>query len=113
MRIQSDTELITYQHWTLRVRPATELPVRLLLLLHGWTGDENSMWVFMRNFPLDYWIVAPRAPHTAEPSGYSWRAPRAPHSGIHSWPRFEDFHASADSLIALVDDYSAHNQIDA
>jgi phospholipase/carboxylesterase len=113
MRVQSDTELITFQNWILRVRVATQKPARLLLLLHGWTGDENSMWVFMRNFPLDYWIIAPRAPHTAEPSGYSWRTARAPQSGTRGWPRFEDFRSSADSLIALVDDYAAQNQINA
>ena len=124
MRVQSDTELITFQHWTLRVRPATEQPARLLLLLHGWTGDENSMWVFMRNFSADYWIIAPRAPHPAEPSGYSWRAPQAPHSepfrhslrsqgDARGGPRFDDLRAAADSLITLVDDYAAQNGLDA
>ncbi|MGA7195026.1 MAG: alpha/beta fold hydrolase [Anaerolineales bacterium] len=113
MRVQSDTELIAFQNWILRVRAATQNSARLLLLLHGWTGDENSMWVFMRNFPLDYWIIAPRAPYTTEPSGYSWRTARAPQSGTRGWPSFEDFHTSADSLIALVDDYAAQNQIEA
>ncbi len=113
MRIPNDNELITFQNWTVRVRIATQKPARLLLLLHGWTGDENSMWVFMRNFSLDYWIVAPRAPYATEPSGYSWRAPRAPQSGPRGWPRLEDFHASAHSLIALMDDYAAQNELDA
>ena len=88
-------------------------PARLLLLLHGWTGDENSMWIFVRNFPLDYWIIAPRAPYATEPSGYSWRSPRAPQSGTRGWPSLEDFHPSADALIALVDDYATQNQIEA
>ena len=116
MQIPSDTGLITFNQWTLRVRVASEQPPRLLFLLHGWTGDENSMWVFVRNFSSDYWIIAPRAPHAAEPSGYSWRASRAaraPQSERRSWPSFEDFHSSANSLIALVDDYAAQNQIDA
>ena len=116
MRIPNDAELTTFHDWTLRVRPASEGPARLLLLLHGWTGDENSMWVFVRNFSLDYWIIAPRAPYATEPSGYSWRAsraPRAPQPDARSWPSLEDFHASADALIALVDDYAAQHQMDA
>ena len=120
MRVPNDTGLIAFQNWTLRVRTAPQRPARLLLLLHGWTGDENSMWVFVRNFSLDYWIVAPRAPHVAEPSGYSWRVPRAarasqpgPLRPARGGPSLEDFHSSADSLIALVDDYAAQNQIDA
>ncbi|HEY9153202.1 MAG TPA: alpha/beta fold hydrolase, partial [Anaerolineales bacterium] len=113
MRIQSDTELIAFQNWTLRVRAAMEQPARLLLLLHGWTGDENSMWIFMRNFPLNYWIVAPRAPHAGEPGGYSWRAPRVPQTGTGGAPRLEDFRPSAEALIALVDDYAAQNRMEA
>jgi len=34
---------MTYNGWTMRVRHATQEPARFLLLLHGWTGDENSM----------------------------------------------------------------------
>jgi len=102
--------VITFQNWTLRIRPASQKPARLLLLLHGWTGDENSMWIFMRNFPPDDWVIAPRAPHAAETAGYSWRAPQA---GNHSRHTFEDFRPSADSLIALVDAYSAAQNVDA
>ncbi len=113
MRIPNDTELITFDDWTMRVHPASKKPVRLLLLLHGWTGDENSMWVFVRNFPLDYWTIAPRAPYATQPSGYSWRTPQAPQSGTRGWPSLEDFRSSADALIALVDDYAAQNELDA
>ena len=113
MQIRSDTELIKFQNRVLCVRTAAKQSARLLLLLHGWTGDENSMWVFVRNFPMDYWIIAPRASHVGEPGGYSWRASRAPQSGPGGWPCLEDFRASADALIALVDDYAAQNEIDA
>ena len=110
MRIPNEAELITFHDWTLRVRPASRQPARLLLLLHGWTGDENSMWVFVRNFPLDYWIIAPRAPYATEPSGYSWRASQP---NARRWPSLEDFDSSADALIALVDTYASQNQMDA
>ncbi len=110
MRVQNETDLITFQDWTLRVRSASSGTPRLLLLLHGWTGDENSMWLFTRNFPTNYWMIAPRAPHAAEPSGYSWRTLR---TGPHGWPGLDDLRPSADALIRLVDDYAAENQIDA
>jgi phospholipase/carboxylesterase len=113
MRIPNDSELIAFQDWTLRVRPALRQPARLLVLLHGWTGDENSMWIFMRNFSLDYWIMAPRARYVTEPSGYSWRMLTAPPTVTRGWPTFEDFHSSAEGLIALVDAYAAQNQLDA
>ncbi|NTW12833.1 MAG: hypothetical protein HGA30_05945, partial [Anaerolineales bacterium] len=51
----NNTSLIQFNDWTLRVRPATVKPARLLLLLHGYTGDENSMWVFARDLPHHYW----------------------------------------------------------
>ena len=107
---QNSTEVVSFQDWTLRVRPAIVGPARLLLLVHGWTGDENSMWVFARNLPGSYWIIAPRAPYTTSPSGYSWR-PHRP--GIHDRPNFEDLEPAVGSLLSLVDSYAAANSVDA
>ncbi len=110
MPAPSDTQLIQFQDWTLRVRPATVQPTRLMLMLHGWTGNENSMWVFGRDLPPHYSILAPRAPHAAESFGYSWRPPQ---DGAHGRPSLETLRPSADSLIRLVDDYSASIGVDA
>ncbi|RPH62095.1 MAG: hypothetical protein EHM81_02905, partial [Chloroflexi bacterium] len=101
------TELIHFQNWTLRVRPGTGK--RILLLIHGWTGDENSMWIFAHNFPADYWIIAPRAPHVASKRGYSWRSPVVP----GSWPSIENMRSSADGLVDLLGDWSKANGLDA
>lgn len=103
---------MTYNGWSMRVRHARQEPARFMLLLHGWTGDENSMWVFARNFPEDVFIAAPRAPHAAEAGGYSWvgrRDKRAQISGSPAGglPGLGEFKPAADSLIALVDDLSA------
>jgi phospholipase/carboxylesterase len=43
-----------------------------ILLLHGLTGDENSMLVFASHVPASYWIFSIRAPHAAAKGGYSW-----------------------------------------
>jgi phospholipase/carboxylesterase len=94
---------MTYNDWNMRVRHAAQKPARFLLLLHGWTGDENSMWIFTRNFPTDMWIVAPRAPYPAEGGGYSWRPS---HRGTRALPTLSDLKPAAESLIRLVDDIS-------
>ncbi|MCX6065204.1 MAG: hypothetical protein NT121_05555 [Chloroflexi bacterium] len=104
--MKADAPLTTFEDWTLRVRPGTGK--RILLLLHGWTGDENSMWIFTRNFPADYWILAPRAPNAAEPQGYSWRAPAA----RGSWPTVDLFRPSIDGLVELLEKWALANGLD-
>lgn len=82
-----------------------------MLLIHGLTGDENSMWVFARNLSSEYWMVAPRAPHPAQPTGYSWREKFD--SSQFGRPTIEQLRPGAEALIRLVDEYSASNKIDA
>ena len=97
-----DTELIEFENWTLRIRKTTHPAPRLLLMIHGFTGDENSMWVFGRDLPSHYWIVAPRAPYVAQPNGYSWRPNQ---SELIGSPTFDMFVPAAEALIKLVDAY--------
>ena len=104
MQIAPNTQLIEFEDWVLRVRPTNRKPARLMLLLHGFTGDENSMWVFARDLPSDYWMVAPRAPHFTEPGGFSWRPP---HPETFGRPSLEQLRPSAEALISLVDAYAA------
>ncbi|HSM72938.1 MAG TPA: hypothetical protein VK851_15475 [Anaerolineales bacterium] len=106
----TNTSLIEFNDWTLRVREPLETPSRLLLLIHGLTGDENVMWVFAKDLPENYWMIAPRAPHTAEPFGYSWR-PFEP--GTVGRPTFEQLLPAAETLIRLVDEYQASVELDA
>ena len=106
----NSTHQMTYNGWTMRVRHASQKPARFLLLLHGWTGDENSMWIFTRRFPEDMWIVAPRAPHAAKEGGYSWRTL---HPGTRGLPTLSDLKPAADSLIRMVDDISVSIGVDA
>lgn len=101
---------MTFNGWRLRFRAGTQQPPRFLLLLHGWSGDENSMWVFVRGFPAHYWIAAPRAPHVAPQGGYSWRAPSP---GARRMPKLEDMRPSAEGLIRFVDDFTASIGVEA
>lgn len=105
--MKTNTTLTTFENWTLRVRPGTGR--RILLLLHGWTGDENSMWIFTRNFPAGYWIVTPRAPNTAQQGGYSWRAP-APRG---SWPTVDLFRPSVAALLEFLEHFASANNLEA
>jgi phospholipase/carboxylesterase len=108
----TETELIEIEGQTLRIRESKHPPQesRLLLLIHGFTGDENSMWVFARDLPSDYWIVAPRAPYIAEPSGYSWRPAEISDLGLTG---FERLRSVAEALIRLIDTYQASVGLDA
>lgn len=110
MQIAPDTELIEFNHWTLRIRKTTDHAPRILLLLHGWTGDENSMWVFTRDLPKNYWMIAPRAPHRADTSGYSWRPSQDSEKSRHS---LEQLEPAAEALIQLIDQYQAATKMEA
>ena len=100
---ENSPDLTSFNGWTLRIRPSASSSPRLLVLLHGWTGDENSMWVFTRGLSPDYWIVAPRAPHPAEPRGYTWR-PLQP--GTFGWPSLETLAPAGEELVRMIDGYS-------
>ena len=68
------------------------------------------MWVFVRRFSANYWMVAPRAPFLTQPSGYSWRMLDGKPGRL---PQFEDLRPAATDLVTLVDAYAALNGIDA
>ena len=103
----NNTHQMTYNGWTMRVRHATEEPARFMLLLHGWTGDENSMWIFTNRFPADMWIAAPRAPHASKEGGYSWRPLHSVQDSDWGLPTLSDLKPAAEGLIRLVDNVSA------
>jgi phospholipase/carboxylesterase len=106
----NSASLISFKNWTLRIRESANPSRRLLLMIHGFTGDENSMWVFGRDMPEQYWIVAPRALYAGHPDGYSWRPPQYENLNQLSLDQLRE---SADALIHLVDDYSASAELDA
>jgi len=110
VQIKTKTTLLEKFGWRFRIRPIESEPSRVLLLLHGWTGDESSMWTFASNFSSDYAIIAPRAPYPAsvEKGGYSWREMKP---GTWGSPTLEELHFAADALVSLVDEWSASVKI--
>jgi phospholipase/carboxylesterase len=101
-----NTILATLEDWTYRVLPPETPSRHLLLLLHGWTGDENSMWVFARNFPRTAWMLAPRAPYPAPSGGYSWR------EHLETAHSLDDLRDSAAALLHFLDGWGVANQVD-
>ena len=117
MQTQTTTETIEFNGWTMRIRPAESTNPRLLVMIHGLTGDENSMWVFARRFSSKYWIVAPRAPHPANPQGFSWRVNplsiEEARNNQTNRPGLDALKTSAEALIKLIDEYAASVKMEA
>ena len=71
--MNSKTLTVLQNNMIFKIRkPESETMGDVWFLIHGWTGDENSMDPFWRYIPEHHWIVAPRAPQEAHPSGYGW-----------------------------------------
>lgn len=84
--------------WVFRERkPMGEGPHRLLLMLHGWTGDERSMGVFGERMPEKYWLVAPRGIFISPLGGYSWFLEQG-----QVWPWVDDFRTAIEALFELL-----------
>jgi phospholipase/carboxylesterase len=98
-----ETTLFQWGAWTARLRRGRGNADRLLLLLHGWTGDENSMWLFAPRLPADFTLLAPRAPHPEPRRGYTWRPVTPEAWGL---PSLDDFRPAARELLGFVDDWS-------
>ena len=95
----SDLSTLSHADWIIRYRePAGKGPHPVILLLHGWTGDEDSMWIFAGKLPGDYLLIAPRGLHETPRGGYAWH----PLKADRSWPQVEDFRPAVDALLALM-----------
>jgi predicted esterase len=92
-------ETISLDNWVMRLqRPNGIGPVPIVLMLHGWTGDENSMWVFTTRLPRNAILMAPRGLYPAHGmGGYSW------HPQISTpWPRLNDFQPAVEKLFETI-----------
>jgi phospholipase/carboxylesterase len=70
---ENDPYLIQDSGWVYRIpRSSDEINTRTCILIHGWTGDEHSMDIFLRAVPSDYAALSPRGPVNAAEGGYGW-----------------------------------------
>ena len=85
MPTENEVFTIEEKSWIASIRLPSKKPVASIFLLHGWTGDERSMWIFTRGL-TSYLIFAPRGPvHTEE--GYGW-ASQSQTGKFASYPDF-------------------------
>lgn len=47
-------------------------PAPVVVMIHGWGGDEGAMWVFKRVIPAGVAVITPRAPLSLAEGGYVW-----------------------------------------
>lgn len=96
--MESGSEILRIGDFTMRVRkPAGRGPFPLLVLLHGWTGDEDAMWVFTRRFPADWMLIAPRGLYPTPLGGYSWHD-----QTVGAWPTVRHFAPAVQALDELL-----------
>lgn len=92
------SDIVTMGEWTLRThQPDGPGPFRMILLLHGWTGDEESMWVFSSRLPKDAYLLAPRGLYPAPGGGFAWHSDTS-----RAWVDVEDFRPAMDALWQLL-----------
>lgn len=103
----ADLQDLKIDGWHLKFHePAGDGPHKVILLVHGWTGDEHSMWVFAPRLPKDALLIAPRAPYPSnhpEIAGYSWVQQRA-----DGFSTLEMFAPAVDAFEALLPQLAAH-----
>jgi phospholipase/carboxylesterase len=83
-------------------------PHPFVLMLHGWTGNENSMGIFASRLPENCWLAAPRAPYNSPLGGFSWRdeSKNKVQSNISErrWSLLNDYLPSVQMLLDLLKD---------
>ena len=88
----------TINGWVIRQRiPDVPEKSPLILMLHGWTGDENSMWVFANRLPDKSTLVAPRGLYPAPAGGYGWHEHK-----VKVMPWVDDFQPAIQALLDLL-----------
>jgi phospholipase/carboxylesterase len=99
----SEPLFLTRPDGVLAVRePSLPPPHRLLVLIHGWAQNENSLWKLTDGLPADYRIVAPRGPYFKAEGEYGWRP-----TILGRRSRLEENLGPAQDLVARVDGWAA------
>jgi phospholipase/carboxylesterase len=91
-------QVIDIEGWIMRLRiPPGDSPHPLVALLHGWTGDETSMWIFATRFPDGAMLLAPRGLYPAKLGGFGWQK-----SHSQGWPHWNDFLPAIDAFLRIL-----------
>jgi phospholipase/carboxylesterase len=77
--------------------PEGEGPFPVILMLHGWTGDENSMWIFASKMPEGSLLISPRGLFPSALGGYGWYR-----DSVGGLPELGDFAEAIDLIEAIL-----------
>jgi phospholipase/carboxylesterase len=84
--------------WVLRYRiPQEQGPHPILLMLHGWTVDEDAMWIYASRLPANWLLISPLGIFDSPAGGYGWHK-----YNENSWPELDDFKPVVDALHDLL-----------
>ena len=93
-----DIESIEIGSWIVRYRkPEGPGPYPVVLMLHGWTGDEKVMWVFSSRLLKNAVLIAPRGLYITPLGGYGWVDQK-----LGLWPVVTDFRPAVEALLDLL-----------
>jgi len=84
--------------------PENHDQAKIGILLHGWTGDESSMWVFGDKLNQNWFLIAPRAPYPTPGigfGGFSWV-----NQTVQQWPTYHDFFPAVSFLNELLENFA-------
>jgi phospholipase/carboxylesterase len=99
--MKSEYKILEINDWVIRYhKPETAGPYPVIWLLHGWKGDEESMWIFVSQLPTNYLILAPRGRFPAENGGYSWYPIRK-----NGWPTLDVLKPATYKLLGLMESW--------
>lgn len=87
--------------WHFRVKEPSEITqnTRVMLLLHGYQGNENVMWVLTKPLPDDYVLIAPRAPIKTGENQFVW------HEIAPQWPKIQTYQPVIDHMLSSIDQW--------
>ena len=93
-------------HFRIQLPEKNTSQPRLMLLLHGYQGNENVMWVLAKPMPGDYLLIAPRAPIKNGDNQFSW------HAITPQWPDLQAYQNLSDQLLTRVDHWLDEHKIE-
>ena len=76
--------------------PESKGPHAVVIMFHGWTGDEDSMWIFAAKMPPNVLLIAPRGLHSSSFGGYSWYS-----ESIGEWPDLKDYQEAISAVESI------------
>ena len=103
--MKSEPQAVELGAWVLKIhQPEGPGPYPVIVMNHGWTGNEDVMWIFGARLPKDVLLIAPRAPYVSrhpDYGGYSWVDDPA-----GNWSSLDDFRPAVAAMDQLLDDLS-------